>query len=348
MKILLSNAAYMGDLINATAVLPALKSAYPEAIIGFLASDWSKAVAEDHLHIDHLHIYNPLGLNRSAINKRAKKEIERKSFKRALSEIRYVGYDIVFELTCYSRYLPSQLFFQAGIKERVGHWSAPTPFHYTQLYFGGDSAYSLVENYQAFFREFGLSEEHVAKMRPSLIYKTSMAQSELLKRLPKEYFLIHMGTGDTRKEWPTAYWKELIHKLSSFSIPLLFVGSGKREKDRIDFMREDHPNTFSLCDELNFRELIEVTRRAAIILGVDSMMGHLASALGVGGLFIYNSNEKPSLWRPFNPIAEIIVSKDLKADSLLSITPEVVFERLLTRLKGKSLFLGEPVLRGLS
>jgi len=47
-RILVANTAHLGDLVLATSVLPALKSAHPEAEIGFLCGGWNQPLAEGH------------------------------------------------------------------------------------------------------------------------------------------------------------------------------------------------------------------------------------------------------------------------------------------------------------
>ena len=54
-RILVANTAHLGDLVLATSVLPALKSAHPEAEIGFLCGGWNQPLAEGHPLVASVH-----------------------------------------------------------------------------------------------------------------------------------------------------------------------------------------------------------------------------------------------------------------------------------------------------
>src|SRR3974377_1282456 len=53
-RILVSNIAHLGDVLNATAVIPALRNAFPQAEIGFLTSSWARAIIENNPEIKYI------------------------------------------------------------------------------------------------------------------------------------------------------------------------------------------------------------------------------------------------------------------------------------------------------
>ena len=64
-RILLANGAHLGDVLLSTAVLPAIKTAFPDAEIGFLIGSWSREVLADHPLVARLHFVDHWKLNRS-------------------------------------------------------------------------------------------------------------------------------------------------------------------------------------------------------------------------------------------------------------------------------------------
>ena len=66
-KILLTNIAHLGDVVVATSVLPVLKSAFPDAEIGFLVGSWSQVVVHDHPMIKWVHSFDHVMHNRVAM-----------------------------------------------------------------------------------------------------------------------------------------------------------------------------------------------------------------------------------------------------------------------------------------
>src|SRR5690242_12990512 len=64
-RILVVNGAHVGDVVMSTAVLGALRSAYPASEIGFVAGSWSKMVVTNHPMVDFVHVVDHWKMNRS-------------------------------------------------------------------------------------------------------------------------------------------------------------------------------------------------------------------------------------------------------------------------------------------
>ena len=64
-RILLANPAHIGDVLIATAVLPPLRQAFPDAEIGMLVGSWSRHVVEGHPDVARVHVMDNFHLNRA-------------------------------------------------------------------------------------------------------------------------------------------------------------------------------------------------------------------------------------------------------------------------------------------
>src|SRR5271166_354263 len=71
-RILVSNIAHLGDVVNATAVISALRNAFPQAEIGFLTSSWARPIIENNAQIKYIHTFDHFLLNRSRLSKWSK------------------------------------------------------------------------------------------------------------------------------------------------------------------------------------------------------------------------------------------------------------------------------------
>lgn len=312
MKILISNLAHIGDVILATSMLPALKQAYPQAQIGFLTASATNTIVKNHLHVDFTHIFNHPKLNRGISNFAKRKKEGARSFRQALEEIRERKYDLAFECyTSYSHVNGGVLFYKAGIERRIS-FSGSSPYYFNERYFWEKSGVHVVEEHKRLLECFGLEEEDLKMARPLLSYKDEVVPPPL----PEKYTLIHMGTGDKKKLWDFENWKKLTQKLTG---TLVFVGQGEEERKNILRIGRG----VNLCGKLSLRQLMHVVEKAELLIGLDSMAGHMAAALNTPALLIYGGAYPLEKWRPYNPCCEVIWASDIS-----SITSETVFEKL--------------------
>ena len=86
-RIVVSNTAHLGDVVNATAVISPLKMLFPQAEIGFLTSSWARPVIENHPDIKYVHTFDHFLLNRSRLSKWSKFNQHVLSASRALGEL---------------------------------------------------------------------------------------------------------------------------------------------------------------------------------------------------------------------------------------------------------------------
>lgn len=333
MKILLCNEAHIGDLILSTSVLPALKRAFPTCRLGFLAGSWAKEVVQDHIDLDWLHIYNQASFNRSAKPKRLKKREERKGKRRAIEEIQAIGYDVAIDLHSYYRVNSAHLLFQAAIPERVAYWASGKPFFYNRQLFWNCCTYHMIENHRQMLLEWGVAEEHLQPFLPSLEYNNPIPNPHLDK-LPPRYLLIHVGTGEVSREWTEASWRALALKCDALALPLVFIGRGKRERKRIEYLIEGLKHAHNFCDIFSWKQLIAVVKRADCIVGLESMIGHMAAAFNKPALLLYASKSFAD-WTPYSPSCQVIMAPEVPKGQLSMplLCPKQVFEKLEDLLK---------------
>lgn len=342
MKILLCNEAHLGDLILSTAVLPALKKAMPDCKIGFLAGSWAKEVVEKHRYIDWVHTYDQVAFNRKNIARKTKREIEKKSKKKALEEVLAIEYDIALDLHSYYAENSAHFLSKTEIRQRVAFATCQKPFFYNTILFWDLSLYQMIENHRQMLLELGIAPAYLENFRPCLDYCSPL--EPVPKDLPEKYFVVHLGTGEPLREWNLSSWKILANKLDRLNYPLLFIGRGKKEVEAIAYVTSDLKNSYDCSNRFSWKELLPIVQKAQFLVGLESMAGHLAAHFGTPALLIYAADGFG--WRPYHPYCHIVKPKArylnnreriLPLQPIHTITPDEVYAKITKILGARKL-----------
>ena len=311
-RILLSNIAHLGDVIVATSVLPALKSAYPDAEIGFLIGSWCLPLMQGHPLVSQCHILDHWMHNRTALSRREKWRIYRRTRAAALTEIKSARYDLAIDL--YSG-LPNTLplLWQTKIPTRAGYSSAgfgPLATHCLDL---TESRQHMSERHRELLRLLGVAETDLTKMAPVLPPVPTKALEELREELNTlglhfgEYVVFHPGASAAFREWPEERWRELAVRLTNAGHSIVFTGNRPQESALIERIREGLPRCVSLCGKLSWPMFVGAIQEARFIVCVDTSAGHVAGALGKPSAVII-PGLMPYLWRPLGPSSRMLMA----------------------------------------
>jgi ADP-heptose:LPS heptosyltransferase len=301
-RILIANPAHLGDVLIASAVLPSLRAAYPNAQFGFLIGSWAKPVISAHPDITWFHYVDHWKINRNALPIWKKLRHYWRGRQQALHDIRTVGYDLAIDLYYYfPNFIP--LLWQSGIPLRIGYVSGGFGPLLTHALKWEERDCHVMDYQKDLLRILGLREEVLDKVWPFLPRQDEAFWKTLADRLglqAQQYIVLHMGTGSPLREWPRESWRKLAKKLQESDLLLVFTGMGSREQLNIEFVVNGLDNYLNLCDQLRWSEYVEVIAHARIVLGVESLSGHLAAAAQVPNIFIKSGITHPLHWVPFN------------------------------------------------
>ncbi|UCG14572.1 MAG: glycosyltransferase family 9 protein [Deltaproteobacteria bacterium] len=121
--------------------------------------------------------------------------------------------------------------------------------------------------------------------------------------------LLHPGSGGQEKLWAPAGWLSLIRKLISYPNLRLVLLQGPADVDIIQRLRSElTTKALTIVENWPLGRLAALIRHAALYLGNDSGITHLAAACSTPTIAIFGPTD-PTIWAPRGPRVRIICWK---------------------------------------
>jgi heptosyltransferase-3 len=120
-------------------------------------------------------------------------------------------------------------------------------------------------------------------------------------QLQAGYVVVHSPSMWTYKQWPMPYFQDLVRGLLDAGRQVVLTGSGaQRDQECIAQLRPiaPAPRLLDASAQLDFRQLATLLEGAALYIGPDTSVSHLAAATGVKTLAIYGPTN-PQRWAPW-------------------------------------------------
>jgi ADP-heptose:LPS heptosyltransferase len=114
---------------------------------------------------------------------------------------------------------------------------------------------------------------------------------------PGRYVLLFPGSGSAKKNWPIERFIELAGRLPGGLAPLFVTGPAEHSMERII-----RASSFAALDGLELAEVAAIAQAAALFVGNDSGVSHLAAAVGARGIVLFGPTD-PCKWRPLGDVA---------------------------------------------
>ena len=139
-----------------------------------------------------------------------------------------------------------------------------------------DEKNSIVKNYLKYAQYLGLNTEDITVTLPKAPVETVKKVDDLLKNVDRTKPLVVIAPATTwiGKHWDRNNWKVLISGLEK-EYTLIFTGT-KNDNELINYIGGQ--NHFNIAGKTSLKELIEVLRRADLVISLDSGTTHLAWA----------------------------------------------------------------------
>jgi heptosyltransferase-3 len=123
---------------------------------------------------------------------------------------------------------------------------------------------------------------------------------ELASRLAARYVVVHTPSMWPYKEWPEAHFRALVERLAGAGHQVVLTrGPGEPDRLRVAAMEGAAPPDLLVdAGVLGFGQLAGLLRGAALYIGPDTSVSHLAAACGTRVLAIFGPTN-PQRWAPW-------------------------------------------------
>jgi len=305
-KILVLRPDGIGDVLNSTPAILALREAYPEAHLSVVVSPAGAEVLSLNPSVDEILIYDTGGLHRSLAAKL-----------RFIKKLRADRYDAVVIMRNSS--MCNLIAYLSGARYRIGRKSERKRFSFTLTHgvrsrdpkgtkHESDRSMDLVRLIGAESEDreliLYLSEEERA-WAGDFLHRQSIEVSDGSPPIVG----IHPGGSSFDKLWPAENFGEVANRLiQKFGAKIMLFG-GPGEDNLIQTIQKTMKHTPIHATGIRLRQFAALVEKCSLFLCNDSGPMHMAAALGVPTAAIFGPTDHVR-WKPLNKKA-VIVRRDM-------------------------------------
>jgi len=291
-RILLIRLSAIGDIVFASPLIAALRRACPRAHIAWLVQPECRALLDHHPDLDEV-IVCPMGHWRRLWRQRRLGELGR-----CLLAMREALHERSFDLALDLQGLLKSGFLTrlSGARERIGLGSREgSAWLMTRTVARGGDPRRIGSEYLYLAQTLGLPTD---SFEMAIHYDGNAARSadETLVRegLTSGFAVLCPFTTRPQKHWLEDRWADLAGRLrADFGLtPVLLGGPGDRETaDRISDTAADGSSRplVNLVGQTSLTEAAALIDRAALLVAVDTGLGHMGIACGTPSLLLFGS-----------------------------------------------------------
>ncbi len=293
-NILIVKPSALGDVIQATCVLPLLKSHAPASRISWLVFEHNAEIVRNHPLVDHV-----ISINRNSGFSRQMPHL--------LRELRTGQFDIVIDLQCLLRSaLLSRL---TGCTRRIGYANGRefSTLFYTETYDIPRATMHAVDGYLRVCKLLGVSGRETVSFPIPLNDEHRRRVHSLIADFKGEDPLISICP---TSKWKTKCWPEesfaaladLLSERVKGRVVLLGAPSEREIVRRVgERMRHEY---LDLSGKLSLMEAAAVLETSRLFVGNDSGLMHLASATQTRTVSVFGPTD-PKRTGPYNEKAKV-------------------------------------------
>ncbi len=325
-KILLIKEPYrMGDLMQITPLIRALRTAYPQMFIGLVIQDRNLRIFQHNPDISKLYLYK-------------KKEINHAPWKifSFFAEIRKEQFDLAVTLETQRTHLTNDLIALFS--------GAPRRLRYDGNAFDGADSnifYNMLSPYDAALaheidRNFGVLQRFgLALKERGLRLTISDDDEQSAKRAIETIFAKHgikpgspfavilPGAYKIQNRWPLKNYMSVARRLEEKGLVPLFMLGPAEEKLADELIR----NEFPLALKNPVLEAAAIFQLSKLVLTNDTGLMHIAAGVGAKTVALFGETN-PSQWKP---PGEIVVSVQSSDNKISSISEQQVLDAIFSQ-----------------
>ncbi|MEK6662436.1 MAG: lipopolysaccharide heptosyltransferase I [Pseudomonadota bacterium] len=280
-RILLVKTSSMGDVIHNLPIISDIRSRYPNAEIDWLVEESFAEIPALHPGVAQV---IPVAI------RRWRKTLYRPQTWREMRALRarlaHTAYDFILDT---QGLLKSGLLARLAHGERFGldHHSAREPLAalcYDKTFAVDPDAHAVVRYRTLAARAFDLAPDL------PLDYGVQIPNARLNWLPAGRYAVLLHATSRAEKLWPEADWLALGHALQQRGVGAVLPWGGLAEYERAQRLAGAIPNAI-VAPRLTLKEAALLLKQANLVVGVDTGLVHLATAVGTPTIGIYGGSD---------------------------------------------------------
>ena len=292
-KILISQIAHLGDVVLTTSFIPYIKQKFPTSCVDIVVGSWARELICGHPQIQKVYTLNhPKNIRNGGS---FLKKIPCYIFKgiKLAKVIRAEQYDLTIDL---SVHYPGTHFwmFLAKVPCRIGFVSGGGGCFLTDPIDSSIQEGHITLFYNLILKHLEIESFQEVYLKPQL---TQFLQVEA-KKDQKSYIVIHLFSGDPRKNLDINLWVDLVSVFKELNLSILISGIGAKERRLIDQFFGQDEQVINLVNTLKMGEFIQLVKSAEIVVSVDTFASHLAAAFNKNLVTIFTAYSDPKTWFP--------------------------------------------------
>ncbi len=291
-KVLLVNPAHIGDVVISTASIRRLKEANPKVSVGFVVGSWAKLVSEGHLGVDRLFVVDHWRLNRARVSTLQKIWCYIQTWRETRKLLVAEGYDTAILLNSFSPNLAS-LLWCARIPVRAGYVSAGMSPLLNVVLTKPSSTVSEQKVQLALLDSLGFYGASKSWLEAS---QAGGIDIEALG-ITSPFVVLHPGTGNPAKAWLLERWVTVAQYLNKQGFDVVLTGQSSEEQHVAAQICAKTPAR-NLVGALPWANWLPLLGAAKLVIGVDSVVGHVCAALNKPFIGIYSGIGVVKRWAP--------------------------------------------------
>jgi lipopolysaccharide heptosyltransferase II len=289
MRILVAQMMRMGDVLQTTPLLRALRQCHPEAHIAVMARKMGKPILERNPDVNEVLVYDEERLFKDMRSQDSDKLLEAyRCAEEYIERIREGRYDVVYN--CTHSLASAMLFKLAGVPKVVGaHLSDDWRF----VLRGGWTNYFFASVLHRDYNALNLCDitRHFADGvtdSPRVVFEVEDADRARVDALLEESGVqpdeqlacFQLGASEERKRWPVDYFATLAAELAArFGLRVLLVGVETEAHLGEAFQRRASVPAVSLFGRTNLPQLGALLERSRVLVTNDTGTMHVAAAV---------------------------------------------------------------------
>jgi len=322
-KILVIREAAIGDVILITPFLKRLRESYPNAVIDYVAVDWTSSILTHNPNINRLYRVD----NKLVFGSKSSLLKARLSF---FFQLAKNNYDIVFSPT-------TQLIYKAGLlpfgnSYKVGFDTTPPGQIELSNFMLSDAVYINLEEIPR--------KRHVAQLYLEMLQLVQPNYKPKSDTTGLEIFLSDAEKHNIEALFNQLGWRSQTHEIIAIAPsagnafkPDAAIKTAPPEKfiQTIHQLKHNHPNRrfavvgaksereyveklnfcdgrtiVNLCGKLNLLESTQLLKESALLISNDSGIAHIASALKLNHISLFGATDEIEFGPYQNPNAKVL------------------------------------------